>query len=390
MKWFSRLASMMLAAACCLAAFAVPAAAAAKKDFRAVWVSTVYNLDYPSAATASANTLKAEADAILDGCADMGMTAVILQVRPSSDAIYPSELFPWSIYLTGDQDTAPSGNFDPLEYWISGAHQRGLELHAWINPYRITKKGGTEYAALSKSNPAKQHPEWVKQYSDKNYYYDPGIPEVRKLVVDGVRELLDHYDVDGIHLDDYFYPGTDFPDDSTYSKYGTGFSSKADWRRDNVNQLIQQIQKEVSQRKPKAAFGVSPAGIWANHSNLKGGSDTNGGETYFSHYADTRKWVREGWVDYICPQLYWVIGHEKADYETLARWWAGTVKGTGVALYIGMADYQANPASGSWKVSSIKDQLQLNASIPEITGEVHFRYQLIPDSLKSYYSALYR
>ena len=374
-------AALLLTGACSQQASA--GNSVARDDMRAVWVSTVYNLDYPTQATTDAAQLKAQADQILQDCAEMGMNAVILQVRPTADALYPSELFPWSRYLTGGQDKAPSDNFDPLAYWVSRAHALGLELHAWINPYRITRGGQSDYDALSASSPAKQHPEWVVQY-ENNYYFDPALPEVRELVIQGVEEICRSYDVDGIHLDDYFYPGSDFADDASFAAYGAGFASRDDWRRDNVNQLVQALGERIHAIDPELSYGISPSGVWADRSSLPEGSDTTGGyESYFSAYADSRKWVKEGWVDYICPQVYWYIGHSSMDYETIVRWWADTVRGTGVRLYIGMADYQAcNPdASSPWYgTAAIQAQLDLNDSISEVSGEVHFRYRFLVDN----------
>ncbi len=362
----------------------------AVKDFRGVWVSTVYGLDYPSSPTVSSADLKSQADEILDNCQEMGMTAVILQVRPSADALYESSIYPWSKYLTGSQDKAPADNFDPLSYWVQAAHARGLELHAWINPYRAAVSK-SDYDSLSAASPVKTHSDWVYEYNG-SYYFDPGIPEVRQMIVDGVREILDNYAVDGIHLDDYFYPGQGGTyDDSTFAAYGGGFTDKGDWRRHNNDLLIQSLYETV--KSEGKVFGVSPAGIWANKSSLALGSDTRGNQTYFSSYADTRKWVKEGWLDYICPQIYWSIGYEIADYEILANWWADVVKDTGVELYIGMADYRyAETGSAKWTdINIIKDQLSLNAAIPQITGEVHFRYGSLIDvpRLKSLYAAEY-
>ena len=314
---------------------------AAAEEFRAVWVATVYNLDYPAKATTDPAALKRQADEILRGCADMGMNAVILQVRPSCDALYPSRLFPWSRYLTGRQGTAPAEGFDPLAYWVEQAHALGLELHAWINPFRVTKAGAEELAALSADHPAVLHPEWVAEH-DGNYYLDPGLPEVRELVVQGAEELARNYDVDGIHLDDYFYPGSDFDDAAAFDRYGGSFSNVGDWRRENVNQLVKALGERLHAIRPELAYGISPSGVWADSRSIPGGSRTTGGyESYYAAYADSRKWVKEGWIDYICPQIYWYIGHKTMDYAAIARWWADTVEGTGVSLYIGMADYQA-------------------------------------------------
>lgn len=349
-------------------------------QFRAVWVSTVYRLDYPSQATTDPAVLKADADEILETCAGLGMTAVILQVRPSADAIYPSAYYPWSADLTGRQGQAPAEGFDPLEYWVEKAHELGLELHAWINPFRVTKGGQTEYSSLTADHPARVHPDWVVEYDGK-YYFDPGLPQVREYIIQSAEELARNYDIDGVHLDDYFYPGADFDDTDTYAQYGSGFSNVGDWRRDNVNQLVRQLGERLHAIAPDLSYGISPSGVWADKSSLPQGSATTGGyESYYAAYADSRKWVKEGWIDYICPQVYWYMGHKTMDYETIVRWWADAVSRTGVSLYIGMADYQAgntDPTSPWYGVEAIRQQLELNASIPQVDGEVHFRYQFL-------------
>ena len=360
-------------------------------QFRAVWVSTVYRLDYPSKATTDPAMLKADADKILQTCADLGMTAVILQVRPSADALYPSNYYPWSADLTGRQGQAPADGFDPLEYWVEQAHALGLELHAWINPFRVTKGGQSEYDSLTADHPAKVHPDWVVEYDGK-YYFDPGLPDVREYIIQSAEELARNYDIDGIHLDDYFYPGAGFDDGDTYAKYGSNFSDVGDWRRDNVNQLVKALGERLHAIDPELSYGISPSGVWADRSSQSQGSNTTGGfESYYASYADSRKWVKEGWIDYICPQVYWYIGHSSMDYETIVKWWADTVKGTGVSLYIGMADYQAgntDPTSPWYGVEAIRQQLALNETIPQVDGEVHFRYQFLAENTQL--QALYR
>lgn len=352
---------------------------------KGVWVSTVSNLDYPTKATTDSEALKSEADEIIANCKDLGFNTIFLQVRPASDAIYKSDIFPWSQYLTGSQGTAPDKDFDPLEYWVSKCHENGVELHAWINPYRATRQpSGASLNNLANSNPAKQHPEYMVKYSDGNYYYDPAIPEVRTLLVDGVMEIVNNYDVDGIHMDDYFYPGQSFDDAASYEKYGNG-QDKGDWRRENVNILIEQIHNSIENCGKDVEFGISPSGVWANKDNNPLGSDTRGSESYYNLYADTRKWALEEWIDYICPQVYWEIGHASADYETLAYWWADTLSNCNTKLYIGLADYKCVGASSSsvwYNGKAIQQQFTLNkSSIPKISGEVHFRYQLIVDNL---------
>ena len=374
---------------------AAPQAApvSADEEFRAVWVATVYRLDYPSQATTDPAVLKRDADAILQECVELGMNAVILQVRPSADALYPSDYYPWSRYLTGTQGTAPRNGFDPLEYWVERAHALGLELHAWINPFRLTKSGESELAALDAKSPAVQHPEWVVE-CDGNYYLNPGLPEVRELVIQGAEELVRNYDVDGVHLDDYFYPSRSFNDEDTFQQYGGAFSSIGDWRRDNVNRLIQGLDQRLHALDPELSFGVSPSGVWADSTHQSDGSVTTGNyESYYAAYADSRKWVKEGWVDYICPQIYWYIGHPTMDYETIARWWSDTVEGTGVKLYIGMADYLADDGTeGSpWNgLDAITEQLALNRELG-VSGEAHFRYKFLAvnSNMKKLYETWY-
>lgn len=363
-------------------------------EMRGVWVASVYNLDYPSIQTTDTELLKKEALEILDNAKDLGLTAVFLQVRPTADALYSSNIFPWSRFLTGSNGLAPKDNFDPLKFWCDEAHKRNLELHAWINPYRITKNGDEEYQNISNNSPAKQNSEWVVRYSDGNYYFNPGIPEVRKLVVDGIEEIVNNYDVDGIHMDDYFYPGTNFNDENTFNKYSNGLANKDDWRRENVNLLIKEISNKIKEIDPTVSFGISPAGVWANKKSNELGSNTNGTESYYQHYADTRKWALEEWVDYIAPQIYWEIGHKTADYKELINWWSDTLKNSNTDLYIGMADYKSIDVSKNsvWYLGKeIEKQLKLNDNYNNVMGEIHYRYSSLMENknlynnIKSYY-----
>lgn len=359
----------------------------ATTELKGVWVASVYNLDYPASATKDENTLKNEAVSILNNIEKMGLNAVFLQVRPSADALYNSDIFPWSKYLTGQSGVAPDNGFDPLEFWVEEAHKRNIELHAWINPYRITKSGDEEYNLISDKSPAKVHKEYVVKYSDGNYYFNPGIPEVRKLVIDGALEIIKRYDVDGIHMDDYFYPGSSFDDLDTYKKYGNGFSNIDDWRRENVNLLVKELDEELHKVNKDISFGISPFGIWANSSNNSLGSNTNGTESYYSHYADTRKWALNGWVDYIAPQIYWERGHKSADYITLVNWWADTLNGSDTKLYIGLADYRTVDAKKSsvwYNGKEIDEQMKINESSKIISGEIHYRYSSLISSNSLY------
>lgn len=365
---------------------AQPSQAPANTDFRGLWVATVVNIDYPSKPTTDSEVLKQEALKILDYAKDTGFTAVFLQVRPTADAFYASKIFPWSKYLTGTQGTAPSGSFDPLAFWITEAHKRGIELHAWINPYRVTKKAAGEpmhnFASLTKNHPATLHPEWVVKHSDGNLYFNPGIPEVRQLIVDGVMEIVNNYAVDGIHFDDYFYPDKNFSDSATYNKYKKAGQSLDDWRRENVNILVDTVNKAIKNTGKNIRFGISPFGIWANKSSNALGSDTKGLEAYYSHYADTRKWVKEGMIDYIAPQLYWDIGYSIADYSKLVAWWKDVVSGTNVDLYIGQAAYKAgnaNPSSPWYGTAEIEKQMAFNEKTPEIKGSIFYNYSSLRD-----------
>lgn len=348
-----------------------------KDELRGIWVSTILNLDYPSAAGISVDALKAEATEILDNCVEMGFNAIFLQVRPSGDAFYKSSLFPWSEYLTGTQGKAPAGDFDPLKYWVEQAHARGLQLHAWVNPFRVSRKSH-DLAALAASNYARKNPGWVVKHTDGNMYYDPGIPAVRSLVIDGVTEIVTNYDVDGIHFDDYFYPDAKFADDATYKKYGGSYSSKDNWRRGNIDKLIEETYNAIKKADPNVVFGVAPFGIWANKTTSSLGSNTTGSQSYVNNFADSRKWVLNEWIDYICPQLYWNIGFKVADYQVLLKWWADLVRDTSVDLYVGHSSYRSgnsDPSSPWYGTSELRRQLNLNAVTPEVKGSVHFRYK---------------
>lgn len=357
----------------------IPAAYAAQPaqdGMRGVWVSSVANIDYPSQQGLSADQLKSEADTILNNIAAMGLNTVFLQVRPSADALYQSALFPWSRYVSGTTGQAPDGDFDVLAYWVEGAHSRGLQLHAWLNPYRITRDGKEELDALPETSSAKQHPEWVVEY-EGNYYFNPGLPAVQQLVVDGAAEIVRNYDVDGIHLDDYFYPGTDFNDAAAYARYGENFDDIGDWRRDNVNTLIASLDETLHAINPELSFGVSPAGIWDNKADNPKGSDTNGRSSYREIYCDSVEWIKRGTVDYICPQLYWSIGYEIADFEVLVDWWQDIVSTSDVALYIGIGAYraaEAEPGDVWYGTAELERQLDMLDNSIDIQGEVFFSY----------------
>jgi uncharacterized lipoprotein YddW (UPF0748 family) len=371
-------------AAVCLRPASVSAAPA--DEFRGVWVPTVLSLNYPSQPTTDPETLRRDALRILDNAKDMGFNAVFFQVRPASDALYRSAIFPWSKYLTGVQGTAPADSFDPLAFMVQAAHERGLALHAWLNPYRITAEE-QDNASLAANHPARLHPEWAVTHTDGRMYWNPGEPGAQQLIADGVREIIDNYDVDGVHIDDYFYPDANFEDAAAFAAYGASYPSRTEWRNANTETTVRNICNTVRQSGKNIVFGVSPIGIWANSSTTPLGSDTKGGEALIQKFADTRGWVKRGIVDYIAPQIYWNIGYEIAEYTTLVNWWSDVVAGTGVKLYIGQAAYRTGntDANSPWYgVDEIRRQLAVNRAKADVSGYIMYAYKSFADN-----SALY-
>jgi len=345
-------------------------------ELRGIWVASVWNIDYPRAATTNDTILRNEAIEMLDTIQSMGFNTIYFQVRPTSDALYRSEIFPWSHWLTGEQGRAPANNFDPLAFWIEEAHKRGMELHAWLNPYRITSRVADNYL-LHPSNPAARYPELTILHTDGRLYFDPGNPRARQLIIDGIEEILRNYNVDGIHLDDYFYPGIDFPDADTFRRYGAGFNNINDWRRHSVTELIKGIQAVVRETKPSAQFGISPFGIWANRDSHPHGSATSGNESFTRMFADTRLWVQNGYIDYIMPQLYWHIGFDRACYEILLNWWTNVVQGTNVRLYIGLGAYRVVDVAETsvwYRGEELRRQVAMNRQNSTVSGHVFFTY----------------
>ncbi|MEV4729096.1 family 10 glycosylhydrolase [Saccharopolyspora sp. NPDC049426] len=337
---------------------------------RGVWIASVANTDWPSRRGLSAEQQKSEYRAMLDQAVANRMNAVFVQVRPTADAFWPSPLEPWSHWLTGQQGRDPG--YDPMRFLVDEAHQRGLAFHAWFNPYRVSMTDDPN--SLVPTHPARVHPEWTFSYGGK-LYYDPGVPQVRRFVSDAIMDAVSRYDVDGVHLDDYFYPypvdGQRIPDERTFAAHGKGFDNIDDWRRDNVNDLIAGLDERVHAVRPRAEFGVSPFGIWRNASSDPAGSDTKGMESYSSIFADTRRWVREGWVDYIAPQVYWQFGHPAADYAKVVPWWSRTVEGTDVKLYIGQAAYKVGQPNWT-DAAELTKHLTFNAGQPNVEGDIYF------------------
>ncbi|MFE1249091.1 glycoside hydrolase family 10 protein [Streptomyces sp. NPDC058735] len=347
----------------------------AASEMRGVWLATVANRDWPSKAGLSAARQRAELLAHLDAAVRNGLNTVFFQVRPAADALWPSPWEPWSQYLTGIQGKDPG--WDPLGTAVEEAHARGLQLHAWFNPYRVAVHA--DPSRLAASHPARRNPDWVVAYGGK-LYYDPGLPEVRAFVQDAMLDAVAKYPVDGVHFDDYFYPypvaGQTFDDDAAYEEHGAGFPDRAAWRRDNIDRLVRETADRVKEARPNADFGVSPFGVWRNRATDALGSDTRAGvQTYDDLHADTRTWVREGWIDYVVPQLYWNIGFAAADYAQLVPWWAEVARGSSTRLYVGEALYKAgDPAQpAAWQeTAELSRHLTLAGGHAQVRGHVFF------------------
>lgn len=344
-----------------------------KHEMRGIWISTVSNIDWPSKPGLSARQLKKEADVILNHLQQMGFNAVFFQVRPASDALYASSHEPWSGYLTGQQGVAPEKSFDPLRYWIDQAHRRGIELHAWLNPFRATTNA---QKGISPQHITQTHPEWLIQYN-KKAYIDPGIPEARSYILKIIEEITQNYDIDGIHLDDYFYPypvaKEIFGDTLSYKIHNQEALSIGDWRRHNINQFIEGAKRTVKSNKPWVAFGVSPFGVWRNASEDARGSQTTAGTTsYDILYADVLTWIQNKWIDYVIPQVYWETTHPSANFNTLAEWWA---KQPGCTKYLGHALYKINNGTTPWNnKDEMPGQLAKARKTKSIEGSVLFSY----------------
>ncbi|WP_409351419.1 glycoside hydrolase family 10 protein [Streptomyces scabiei] len=348
---------------------------AAEGELRGMWLATVLNRDWPSVPGLSAGEQRAELRSHLDTAVARRLNAGIFQVRPTADALWPSPHEPWSQYLTGTQGKDPG--WDPLGTAVEEAHARGLELHAWFNPYRIAVHA--DPSRLVASHPARKNPDWVVPYGGK-LYYNPGIPAVRAFVREAMLDALRKYPVDAVHFDDYFYPypvaGQVFDDDAAYDRYGGSFPGRAAWRRDNIDRLVRETAAEIRTIRPGTQFGISPFGVWRNAETDARGSATRAGvQTYDDLYADTRTWVRENWIDYIVPQLYWNIGFAAADYAELLPWWEETARGSGTRLYIGEALYKAgDPAQpAAWQdPAELSRHLTLAKEHAEVRGHVFF------------------
>lgn len=365
--------SLIVLAMCSLltGAFAQP-----KREFRAAWIATVANIDWPSRRGLDTQTQQQEMLKILDRFAELKMNAVIFQIRPTSDAFYQSELEPWSRFLTGEQGKAPNPFYDPLAFVIEEAHKRNIDVHVWLNPYRVLNN--EDLSQLSKDHLFFKQPELFVKYG-KQYYFDPGRTATRTFLNKVVADIVTRYDVDAIHFDDYFYPyrvkGQDFPDDKSFrdEPRGFAFNQKEEWRRNNVNLVINELNQTIKSIKPWVEFGISPFGVWRNNDKDERGSATKAGVTnYDDLYADILKWLEEGSIDYVVPQLYWEIGKKVADYEVLVEWWSKYSYGKN--LYIGLnASGLGSTKHPAWTTGNeLARQMRMNELYPEVHGEVFF------------------
>lgn len=363
------------------------------REFRGVWVATVANIDWPSEPGLPVSRQQTELRDVMDRAAAVGMNAVIFQVRPAADALYQSALEPWSEYLTGTQGQAPNPLWDPLEFAVREAHARGLELHAWFNPYRARNERAK--SPIARTHIARTNPGLVKEYGPF-LWMDPGEPAVRRRTLDVVLDVVERYDIDGVHIDDYFYPypislgrrrgNRPFPDDASWNAYqkSNGTLSRDDWRRENVNTLVRELAEGIRAAKPWVKFGISPFGIW------RPGSPTSvrGFDAYVQLYADARKWMHEGWGDYFSPQLYWPTYKDGQRYGTLLEWWALQNRQQR-HLWPGNFTSRAGArGTGSFPVPELLEQVQVTRVHPNASGNVHFSMRAFMDNSDAMDNAL--
>ncbi|MEM6769036.1 MAG: family 10 glycosylhydrolase [Bacteroidota bacterium] len=346
-----------------------------KREHRGVWMATVLNIDYPQNPTPSAATLQADFNSQLYRLRQAGINVIYLQVRPAGDAIYPSAHAPWSAYISGQQGKPPVSNFDPLAYAIKTAHAQGMEVHAWVNPYRAHMS--TDVNGLAPDHLYYRHPEWVYPYNGR-LYLDPGLPEVRAHLGQVIDELIANYDLNGIHFDDYFYPypvpGEVVPDSLSHARYGAG-KSVEDWRRDNVNTFVAETYRRIKAAKPWMQFSISPYGVWRNQEQdaVRGSTTRASVSSYDDLYGDALAWAQSGVVDYIIPQLYWSMEYAPASHRVLANWWVRNTP-TNVGLLVGHAAYKVgDDIDPAWNdPNEIPRQIALARQLPRVDGSVFF------------------
>lgn len=345
-----------------------------KREFRGVWVATVVNIDWPKNGNDAPQKQKEDYLNILDFYQDLNYNAVIVQVRATGDSFYKSDYAPWSRFLTGQEGKPANWEEDNLGWMINEAHKRGMEFHAWLNPYRATFDENFE--VLSETHDYCTHPEWIIHYGTKNYY-NPGLPEVRAHFSKIIEELVVNYDIDAVHFDDYFYPykikDSEFEDSLAYATYAQPNQSLDDWRRSNIDSLIHQTNLTIKSIKPWVQFGISPFGVWKNNATDPNGSDTRAGQTtYEDLYADPLLWMQKDWIDYLAPQLYWSMDLPVASHRTLVNWWSQNSYNTN--LYIGNGAYKIrNNSDAAWdEKKELPDQVTMARKTPEILGNILF------------------
>lgn len=368
--------------------FSTPAFAQNKPELRGVWIATVDNIDWPAKGNYNTDSQKIEFTRLLDMHQHNGINAVFVQVRPAADAFYPSQYEPWSEWLTGRQGLPPSPYYDPLAFMVEEAHKRGMEFHAWINPYRAVFNIGS--TLLSPTHITRLHPEWFLAYGDKRYF-DPGNKEAQLYVVNVVKDIVSRYNIDGIHMDDYFYPyriaGKEFPDYASYNKYGNGMD-KSDWRRSNTDSIILLLSHAIKAQKKDCLFGISPFGVWRNidKDSVNGSRTTGAQSNYDDLYADILLWLKMGWIDYVAPQLYWEFTHRTAPYGLLLEWWSQHTYGK--SCYIGLGAYKAN-SNSAWKDKTLLPrQIEALRNTPNINGMIFFSSKSLEKNLNGWGDSL--
>ncbi len=356
------------------ATVAVPAPT---REFRGVWAASVENIDWPSRPGLTPDAQRAELLLLLNRAKQLHLNAVLLQVRPACDALYRSDLEPWSEYLTGKMGVAPTPFYDPLAFAVDEAHKRGLELHAWFNPFRARSAGKAGKVAASANHVSVTHPNWVRTYGNLQWL-DPGVKEARDYSLAVVLDVVKRYDVDGVHIDDYFYPykingpggkELDFPDDAPWKAYkaGGGMLNRGDWRRANIDDYVQRMYADVKAAKPNVKVGISPFGIWRPGYPAQ----IKGFDSYAELYGDSRKWLHEGWADYFTPQLYWPIAQKPQSFPVLLNWWASE-NVLNRHLWPGLYTSQANGAKSKWPKSEVEYQIKTTRGNAGATGDIHF------------------
>lgn len=355
-----------------------------KREFRSVWIASVSNIDWPSSKYLTTTQQRNEFIAMLDYLKACGFNAVIVQIRPSCDAFYANAREPWSEWLMGSQGTPPIPFYDPLQFMIDETHKRGMEFHAWFNPYRSQVSASS---SIHPSHITQTKPEWNLRFNSPYKMLDPGLPQVREYNTSIIMDVVRRYDIDGVHFDDYFYPyeGIQNQDSLSWSLYSGGFTDKGDWRRNNVNTLVRMVYDSIMSIKPKVKFGISPFGIWKNSA-----AGTSGFEAYYGIYCDAVTWLQEQKVDYIMPQIYWAFARTAAPYGNLVPWWSTVLNGR--HLYVGHGAYNMSKADpfpiGSWPSSELCDQIRFNRQFHNVHGSAFFSAKHIKNNVKNFADSL--